>query len=86
MKGGNPLGLPDVFVLEPDMPDDDEDESELLEAASGDEEDDCDFVQPEFALVDGVANDEGVGGGGTAYERLGLFVPIVAEGSAADEE
>ena len=83
--------LPGVFGLEP-VPDplggDAEDESELIEVVSGDggEEDDCVFVPVASIPTDEEDNEAGVGAGGGMIGRLELFVPIMAEPSAADGE
>jgi hypothetical protein len=77
--------LPDVFVLAPDSLDD-EDASALLGVASGsDGEDEDAFVPSALAGVGEEDSEGGVGAAGTVNERLGLFGPIMAEASVADE-
>jgi hypothetical protein len=78
-----------VLEPEPDPLDGDaEDEAELLEVASGDdgEEDDCVFVPVASVPADEGDIEGGNGGSGTVFERLGLFVAIVAEASVVDGE
>jgi hypothetical protein len=76
--------LPDVFVLAPDSLGDDA--SVLLGVASGsDGEDEDAFVPIALAGAGNGASEDGIGAAGTVNERLGLFVPITAEASVADE-
>jgi hypothetical protein len=81
--------LSGVFVLAPDSLDDDDDEDApaLLGVASGSDGEDEDAFVPSALAGAGEegASEDGVGAAGTVNERLGLFVPIMAEASVADE-
>ena len=78
--------LSGVFVLALDPLGDDEDASVLLGIASGSDGEDEDALVPSaLAGAGNGASEGGVGAAGTVNERLGLFVPIMAEASVVDE-